>query len=141
MMALQGPKRIRDSSAKGCRRDFLNPEVRRFLLEPKTPSAWAVQPYLSTQGPALALQGEPFSAALLWPRSPSQVAAEKVPLKSAGLRPPPPGGNCVYYKKRSLVVQPQLFSPSPLVSGGTHDLLKAGKVSRRFNPLFHCLKF
>lgn len=109
---------------------FLNLETHGFLLESKIPPAWTAQPYLSTQDPGLALQGKSFSAALLWPQYASQIAARSFCL--------PPGGNCTHHKEESLVVQEQL---SPICSGGTQDLFKAGKVFLRFHTLCHCLKF
>lgn len=65
-------------------RYFLNSDFHEFLLKQDSLSLGSPAPPIPDLGlgPGLALQGALFSAALLWPPSPPQVAAEKVPLKS-----------------------------------------------------------
>lgn len=106
----------RDAGGEGSKRGFLNLENHGFLLEQDSPHP--PPPACSVSAPragGLARQGAPFSAALMWPANSLQVAAEKVPLKSAEPRSSPPGGNRLYYKKRFGVVQelPPTPSPSP----------------------------
>lgn len=73
---------VRDAGGEGGRRASLNSELPGFSLEPRLPRLGG-PPSLSAQGPGRAVRGAPFSAALWWPRSASQAAAEKVPLTSS----------------------------------------------------------
>lgn len=118
----------------------MNSEIHGFLLKEHFPSLCSTAPSLTIpRAEVWVLQGASFSAALLWPPSPSQVAAEKVSSKSASFAP--------WWKFGILQevifgCQTASFFPnnSP-VSGGIHDLLKARMVFLRFNPPYHCLKF
>ena len=97
-----------------------------------------------SQHPGLALQGELFSAALLWlPRS-SQVEAGKVWSSSQSYLPRPPDGNCLYQDAQHCIPIRSSNLIFPPISPGfwsTHDLFRAWKVFLRFNPLCHCLRF
>ena len=113
----------------------------RVLAGAPTPQAGR-PPSLSAQGPGRAVRGAPLSAALWWPRSASQAAAEKVPVQSPGLGPSLLV-EIAFMRRSKLDCSPASprIPPWPLLPRGSQELLKAEKVFLRFQPLCDCLSF
>ena len=87
VMAFQGSNKLRNAMGKSC---MGVPELGNSWVPAGAKDSPSLgSPALSQHsGSWLALQGELFSAALLWPLSPLQVAAENVPLISRGSTAP-----------------------------------------------------
>ena len=131
VMTFQASKKIRGAMGQGCTGV---PELGNSWVPAGAKDSLSLcSPALCQHpGPGLALQRELFFVALLWPLSPLQVVAENVPSSSQGQYSTPYPLVEIAYKRRRVVGQANyIFSLSPLVSGGTHNLLKAGKVFLR----------
>lgn len=138
-MAFQGPMRIgmpEERTAGGISK------IRNLWVvagAQGSPSLGA-QPYLSAGGPGLTLQRESFSATLLWLPRLLRSLPRSFPSNPERLATHLNGKNCIY--QEMMFGHPTMsFPPSPLVSGGTHDLINTEKVFLIFNPICHCLKF
>lgn len=107
-----------ENGGEQCKKDFLN---QKFVGSCLGSLVWLC-PIPSSLQSLWALQGALFSAALLWPPSPSQVLLGRLCL-STELRPSPPGGKFGVLQEMILGFQTHLFSPTvSLVSGGIHEL-------------------